>query len=236
MSSPTPVPARSAGAPLRRTALTVTAVALAAVTALGTPVPTHAAPAAPKPPKTVYLTFDDGPHPRWTPRVLTILARHKVRATFFQIGQNAAAHPALVRRVHRAGHSVQNHTWSHPDLRYVSGARFSREVRRTDRAVKAGTGRYPTCLRPPYGGVNRTVRERAAALGKRIRLWTVDPTDWARPGTYAIQRRVLRQVRPGGVILLHDGGGDRSQTVAALPYVLKELKRRGYRIKPLPCR
>lgn len=220
---------------VQRAWLTRAAAVLLSITVLGTALP-HEADARPKQPKTVYLTFDDGPHPRYTPQVLKILARHRTHATFFQLGVNASAHPTLVRRVHRAGHSVQNHTWSHPDLRSVTGSRFTREVIRTDRAIRASTGRTPTCLRPPYGGVNRAVRERAAALGKHIRLWTVDPRDWARPGTRTIQRRVLSQVRPGGVILLHDGGGNRSQTVAALSYILRELTQRGYRIRPLPCR
>lgn len=178
--------------------------------------------------KVVYLTFDDGPSPAYTPKVLAILNRYGVRATFFEIGENVAAHPSLTAQVARQGHSVQNHSWSHPDLRRLSASSFNAQVGDTDRAIRAQTGRTPKCLRPPYGAVNIAVRSRAAALGKQVVLWSVDPADWSRPGTGAIQSRVLKNVRPGSVILLHDGGGDRSQTVAALPTILSTLKARGY--------
>ncbi|MEU9048596.1 MULTISPECIES: polysaccharide deacetylase family protein [unclassified Kitasatospora] len=178
--------------------------------------------------KVVYLTFDDGPSPAYTPKVLATLARYGVRATFFEIGQNVSAHPSLTAQVARQGHSVQNHSWSHPDLRRLSGSALNSQVSSTDRAIRAQTGRTPTCLRPPYGAVNAAVRSRAAALGKQVVLWSVDPTDWSRPGTEAIRSRVLNNVRPGSVILLHDGGGDRSQTVAALPAIISTLKARGY--------
>ncbi|MFE6054867.1 polysaccharide deacetylase family protein [Kitasatospora sp. NPDC056446] len=213
-----------------RTAIGALAVALAAGAAVTLPAaPAEAAGArAAKAGKVVYLTFDDGPSPAYTPRVLATLARYGVRATFFEIGQNVAAHPALTAQVARQGHSVQNHSWSHPDLRKLSGAALDSQVGSTDRAIRARTGRTPTCLRPPYGAVNGTVRSHAAALGKQVVLWSVDPTDWSRPGTAAIRSRVLDNVRPGSVILLHDGGGDRSQTVAALPGIISTLKARGY--------
>ncbi|WP_199829204.1 polysaccharide deacetylase family protein [Streptomyces rimosus] len=178
--------------------------------------------------KRVYLTFDDGPSPRYTARILAVLARYGAHATFFELGQNVVLYPSLTHRVHGSGNSVQNHTWSHPDLRYVSAPEFEHQVAATDRAVRAQTGITPCYLRPPYGGVNSTVRRRAAALGKTIKLWTVDSRDWARPGARVIERRVLDNVRPGSVVLLHDGGGDRSQTVAALPTILRTLKDRGY--------
>ncbi|MER7756769.1 polysaccharide deacetylase family protein [Kitasatospora sp. NPDC097643] len=200
------------------------AVALTAAAAVAIP----AAPAEAASGKVVYLTFDDGPSPTYTPRILGILSRYGVRATFFEIGENVAAHPAITAQVARQGHSVQNHSWSHPDLRRLSGSAVSSQIAGTDRVIRAQTGRTPTCLRPPYGAVNSTVRSRAAALGKQVVLWSVDPTDWSRPGTAAIQSRVLNNVRPGSVILLHDGGGDRSQTAAALPTILSTLKARGY--------
>jgi peptidoglycan-N-acetylglucosamine deacetylase len=177
--------------------------------------------------KVVYITFDDGPS-AFTPQVLKVLSQYGVHATFFEVGQNVAAHPSLTSQVYRRGNSVQNHTWSHPDLRYLSAGQFSYQVTATDRQIRSHTGYRPCCLRPPYGAVNATVRARAATLGKKIALWTVDPRDWSRPGTAAIRARVLSQVRPGSVVLLHDGGGDRSQTVAALGGILKTLKARGY--------
>ncbi|MFD7583199.1 polysaccharide deacetylase family protein [Kitasatospora sp. NPDC059817] len=213
-----------------RTAIGALAVALVAGAAVAVPAaPAEAAGAkADQGGKVVYLTFDDGPSPTYTPRILGILAHYGVRATFFEIGQNVAAHPALTGQVARAGHSVQNHSWSHPDLRRLSASAVNAQVANTDKAIRAQTGRTPSCLRPPYGAVNGAVRSRAAALGKQVVLWSVDPTDWSRPGTAAIQSRVLKNVRPGSVILLHDGGGDRSQTAAALPTILSTLKARGY--------
>ncbi|WP_370368932.1 polysaccharide deacetylase family protein [Catenulispora sp. GP43] len=186
-----------------------------------------AAPAAAASKKVVSITFDDGPS-LYTPQVLKVLAQYGVHATFFEVGQNVAAHPSLTSLVYRRGNSVQNHSWSHPDLRHLSAAQFQYQVSATDRQIQAHTGHRPCCLRPPYGAVDATVRDRAAALGKKIALWTVDPRDWSRPGTAAIRDRVLGHVRPGSVVLLHDGGGDRSQTVAALGGILKALKARGY--------
>lgn len=177
--------------------------------------------------KVVYITFDDGPSP-YTPQVLRVLSRYGVHATFFEVGQNVAAHPSLTSEVYRRGNSVQNHTWSHPDLRRMSASQFAYQVSATDRQIRARTGYRPCCLRPPYGAQNAAVRGRAAALGKKVVLWTVDPRDWSRPGAGAIRSRVLSHVRPGSVVLLHDGGGDRSQTVAALAGILRTLKARGY--------
>lgn len=177
--------------------------------------------------KVVYITFDDGPSP-YTPQVLKVLSQYGVHATFFEVGQMVAAHPSYTSQVYRQGNSVQNHSWSHPDLRKLTAAQFAYQVSATDRQITAHTGYRPCCLRPPYGAVNATVRARAAGLGKKIVLWTVDPRDWSRPGASAIRSRVLSQVRPGSVVLLHDGGGDRSQTVAALGGILRTLKAKGY--------
>jgi peptidoglycan/xylan/chitin deacetylase (PgdA/CDA1 family) len=177
--------------------------------------------------KVVYLTFDDGPS-TYTPQVLNVLSQYGVHATFFEVGQNVAKHPALTAKVYHQGNSVQNHTWSHPDLRHLTAAEFAYQVSATDRQIRATTGHLPCCLRPPYGAVDATVRARASALGKKIALWTVDPRDWSRPGAAAIRTRVLSQVRPGSVVLFHDGGGDRSQTVTALGGIIKTLKSGGY--------
>ena len=203
------------------------ALAVAAVLALVGVTLSAAPAAAASAGKVVYITFDDGPSV-YTPQVLKVLAQYGVHATFFEVGQNVASHPALTSQVYRRGNSVQNHTWSHPDLRKLSASQFAYQVSATDRQIRAHTGYRPCCLRPPYGAVNGTVRARAAGLGKKLALWTVDPRDWSRPGAAAIRTRVLGQVRPGSVVLLHDGGGDRSQTVAALGGILKTLKARGY--------
>jgi peptidoglycan/xylan/chitin deacetylase (PgdA/CDA1 family) len=145
-----------------------------------------------------------------------------------------AAHPSLTSQVYRQGNSVQNHTWSHPDLRKLTAAQFAYQVSATDGQIRSHTGYRSCCLRPPYGTVDATVRARAAGLGKKIALWNVDPRDWSRPGASAIRTRVLSQVRSGSVVLLHDGGGDRSQTVAALGGILRTLKARGYTFATWP--
>ncbi|SEG94526.1 Peptidoglycan/xylan/chitin deacetylase, PgdA/CDA1 family [Thermomonospora echinospora] len=185
--------------------------------------------------KVVYLSFDDGPSSGYTPKILNILAKRGVRATFFVLGENVNRYPSLTLRAHERGHSIQNHTWSHPDLRQVSWKTFTSQVGRTDRVIRAQTGYTPRCLRPPYGSVDSKVRSRAGSLGKTVKLWTVDPRDWSRPGSSVIARRVLDNVRPGSIILLHDGGGDRSQTVAALPTILRTLKARGYTFRRMWC-
>lgn len=179
----------------------------------------------------VYLTFDDGPHPVWTPRVLDALARHGAAATFFVLGQNAAVYPGLVARLVDAGHDVGNHTFDHASLDRVDREAFIAEVRDTDRAILAAAGERAgpiACLRPPYGAVDERTRALAAELGKTIALWSVDPQDWRRPGAEQIASHLLANARPGAILLLHDGGGNREQTVAALETVLAELSARGY--------
>jgi peptidoglycan/xylan/chitin deacetylase (PgdA/CDA1 family) len=190
---------------------------------------------APLPTKYVVLTFDDGPDASYTPKVLDILAKYDAKATFFEIGKNVTKHPELTKRIQAAGHSVQNHTWTHPDLRKLSAAAFRQEVSSTDQAIRSAIGSTPTCLRPPYGDVNAAVRQRARALGKDLVVWTIDSRDWTKPGTAAIVKRVMTGVHSGSVILMHDGGGNRSQTVAALPTILTALKAQGYGFRTISC-
>jgi peptidoglycan/xylan/chitin deacetylase (PgdA/CDA1 family) len=213
-----------------------TVVVAAARTPSPPPSPPPAAPAkVALPVKYVALTFDDGPDPAYTPLILDVLAKYDAKATFFEVGQNVAKHPALTKRIHAAGHSVQNHTWTHADLRPLSAAGFRQQVTSTDQAIRAQTGGTPTCLRPPYGGVNSTVTKRAKALGKELVVWDIDSRDWTKPGTAAIVKRVVGGVHNGSVILMHDGGGNRSQTVAALPTILKALKAQGYGFRTIAC-
>ncbi|MFK4090834.1 polysaccharide deacetylase family protein [Kribbella sp. NPDC020789] len=198
------------------------------------PPPAAAAP-TPLPTKYVVLTFDDGPDPAYTPKVLEILAKYEAKATFFEVGKNVAKHPELTKAIQAAGHSVQNHTWNHADLRHQTAAGFRKQVGDTDQAIKSAAGITPSCLRPPYGGVSATVRQRAKALGKELVLWTIDSRDWSKPGTAVIEKRVLGGVKTGSVILMHDGGGNRSQTVAALRVILTKLKAEGYGFRTLSC-
>jgi peptidoglycan/xylan/chitin deacetylase (PgdA/CDA1 family) len=210
-------------------AAAITIIVPGAVAGLAPAVPAHAA--APY----VYLTFDDGPSTPYTSQIAKILTAYRVKATFFETGQHVTSLPSVTRLVRSGGSSVQNHTWGHKNLTKVTWSYFKYQVRAADSAIRAQTGYTPRCLRPPYGAVNSTVYSRAASLGKTIVLWSVDPRDWTRPGSATITRRVLNSVRPGSVILLHDGGGNRSQTVAALPAILKTLKARGYAFRTFWC-
>jgi peptidoglycan/xylan/chitin deacetylase (PgdA/CDA1 family) len=183
----------------------------------------------------VYLTFDDGPHPVHTPGVLDALSRYGAHATFFQIGSCVASHPELTRRAVAEGHAVGNHTWSHPDLSQLDRAAFAAEIGPTSAALTEILGQAPTLFRPPYGRLSGTTREDAAEAGLETVLWDVDPEDWDCPGVDAIVSRVLDNVRPGSIVLLHDGGGDRSQTVAALGQILAELVAREFVFPPVPA-
>ncbi len=179
----------------------------------------------------VYLTFDDGPHPTWTPQVLEVLARHGATATFFVLGQSVQAYPELASSLVEAGHDAENHTFDHASLDKVDRATFIAEVRDTDAALHAAVGERVdpiSCLRPPYGAYDEQTSALAAELGKTLTLWNVDPQDWRRPGTEQIAEHLLSHARPGAILLMHDGGGERSQTVAALDTVLGELSARGY--------
>ncbi|MFF3753443.1 polysaccharide deacetylase family protein [Streptomyces sp. NPDC002018] len=182
------------------------------------------APAASLP---VALTVDDGPHPRWTPRLLDVLDAHDVRATFFVVGAEAARHPALLRRVLAAGHTLGNHTFGHPQPFAALPPRLiAQEIRRTQQVVADETGFTPTLFRAPAGGWSHTVLSTARDHGLTPVDWTVDPKDWRSPPADRIARTV-RRARRGDIILCHDGGGDRSATVAALDTALAELRLRG---------
>ncbi|MFE6052303.1 polysaccharide deacetylase family protein [Kitasatospora sp. NPDC056446] len=178
--------------------------------------------------RVVALTIDDGPDPRYTPTVLALLQQYGIRATFFLIGENAVEHPALVREIADRGHHIANHTWTHPDLRHLSEAKVRDELERTSDLLHKTTGRLPDWFRAPGGDWSPVSLKVAADLGMRNMGWSVDPRDWARPGTSAITERILKDVRPGSIVLNHDGGGDRSQTVAALKAYLPVLVDSGY--------
>ncbi|MER6298974.1 polysaccharide deacetylase family protein [Kitasatospora sp. NPDC001539] len=178
--------------------------------------------------RVVALTIDDGPDPRHTPTVLALLQQYGIRATFFLIGENAVDHPALVREIADHGHHIANHTWTHPDLRSLSDGKIRDELERTSDLLQRTTGRQPTWFRAPGGDWSPASLKVAADLGMRNMGWSVDPRDWARPGTSVITDRILKDVRPGAIVLNHDGGGDRSQTVAALKAYLPVLIDSGY--------
>jgi peptidoglycan-N-acetylglucosamine deacetylase len=179
-------------------------------------------------PKTVALTIDDGPSPLYTPQLLRVLEQYRVTAAFSMVGRNVARYPGIAREVAGAGHLIVNHTWSHADLALLPVAAVRDEVSRAAAEIHAVTGQRPTLFRAPYGAWSPALLSYCAAQGLTPLDWSVDPRDWARPGVAAIVRDILRTTRTGSIILEHDGGGDRSQTVAALKMVLPRLQDEGF--------
>ena len=205
----------------------------------------HAAPALHNdeaaPSRTVALTFDDGPGP-WTPAVLDVLQQAQVRATFFVVGKSVTAEPEMLRRVLAEGHALGNHTWSHKIPTAAAGwnrARLAVEIERTSQVIFDAAGRKPCLFRPP-GGVVKGADKVSHAAGLSMILWSVDTRDWAnRPASAGNFARLIRKRAAAGlaeehpVILLHDGGGDRAATVAALPGIIEDYRARGYRFVTL---
>jgi len=188
----------------------------------------------------VAITFDDGPDPRWTPKVLDILKAANVKATFFVVGVNAERYPALVRRIVNEGHEIGNHTYYHPNLALCWPEHIRLELNATQLLLETITGRATTLFRPPYAadtgptGLSELAPLKIAEdLNYLVVLENIDPQDWAKPGADIILRRIKQQRHDGNVILLHDAGGDRSQTVEALPHILDWLHTRGDSIVPL---
>lgn len=184
----------------------------------------------PRPALAVALTIDDGPSPTWTPKVLDLLATYHVHATFCLIGEEVVRHPELVRRIVAEGHTLCDHTWDHDEhLPSRSAAVIQREIASTFHAIEqASGGVQPVYYRAPGGNWgDGQVATVARKLGMVSLNWSVDPVDWSRPGTKKIISVVLGKTGPGDVILMHDGGGDRQQSLDALRVILPTLLARG---------
>jgi peptidoglycan-N-acetylglucosamine deacetylase len=177
---------------------------------------------------TVALTFDDGPTPFSSPPIISYLEKTHTPATFFVLGQYAKAYPWLIQREAADGFTIGIHTWSHPDMRLLTPPQRAWQFAATIQQLHADLG-ATSCLwlwRPPYGSDDSAIIKQAGAFGLTTIIWNVDPQDWSRPGTMVIVDRVLSQVRPGSIILMHDGPAAREQTAAALPYILAGLRKR----------
>ena len=189
--------------------------------------------------RAVALTFDDGPSPNDTPRILAVLRHLHVRATFFVIGYLVERYPQVVALERREGMAIGNHTYNHPEV--PPFAELPWQLMKDEIALGAQSlarlGIRAQLFRPPGGSFSPAVVRAARALGERVVLWSVDPTDWS-PGVTAhqIARRVLGAVRPGSIVILHDGGGDRSATIRALPVIVKGIRRRGLRLVEIAAR
>jgi len=200
-----------------------------------------------QPARIVKLTFDDGPVAANTPvvflrkdtpldgntpAVLDTLRKYRVKATFFVVGEQARKYPGLVHREHSEGHTVQNHSYTHPVLNKLSNSEIARELRATNQAItEAGVPR-PHLFRPPYGSSSRRVKSVGASLGLTQILWTGPASrDWEDPPAAVVCKRAVSSVRPGSIVLLHDGSG--ANTANALPCIIKELRTKGYRFDKL---
>lgn len=190
-------------------------------------------------PNSVALTFDDGPWPVDTERVLAVLKRFGVPATFFMVGNLVQRYPDLVQEVERDGQQVENHSFDHPvspPLADLTEHRITSEITDTNAALERN-GVRPTLFRPPGGSYDDYVIQQARNLGMRVVLWSIDPKDWQSSRTAKqVTRSVLSSVQPGSIILLHDGGGDASHTIKALPAIIRGIRKKGLRFAFVPAR
>jgi len=182
----------------------------------------------------IALTFDDGPSSPYTQGVLQILRRYGIHATFFELGGWVQGHPTLAQTVVADGNVIGDHSWSHPNLTALSDAAIRQQLENTIQTIQQVTGARTVLFRPPYGAFNQRVLRIAQSLQLSTILWNVDPRDWSRPGPAWIRDIVFRETHNGSIILMHDGGGDRSQTLAALPSIIEGLRQRGYTFVTIP--
>lgn len=197
-------------------------------------------PPTPQADKVVYLTFDDGPDPRWTPEIVKLLNAYQAQATFFAVGRSVVSNPTVVRDAAKAGQFFGNHSFNHTALGYVGFSTFSAEVNDTTYYLKEAVEDEPEllsqitpCLRPPYGETSPSLYQNASALGMWVTLWTIDTEDWKNPDPSEVIQAVVEKVKPGDVILMHDGGEKRENTIKSLALVLHELSQRGYGFAPM---
>ncbi|MBI5668681.1 MAG: polysaccharide deacetylase family protein [Chloroflexi bacterium] len=196
----------------------------------------------------VALTFDDGPS-EYTPAVLNVLDHYGVKATFFMLGRNAAFRPELVQAVHQRGHAIGNHTYSHPRMSEISLLENLAELRRCQQVIAQATGQRPQVMRPPQGAQSTISVIVSRLLGLQPVHWSASGDDWRGDPAAVVAERVLRRLRPGSIILLHDGlepaanaaqqpdysqFRDRSATVEALPVIIESLQAQGYQFLTVP--
>ncbi|MEU4035288.1 polysaccharide deacetylase family protein [Streptomyces collinus] len=184
----------------------------------------------------MMLTYDDGPNPAYTPHILDTLAKYRVRAMFFVCGECVVDNKELLARMADEGHVVGNHTWTHPLLTSLDRGEIRSEMERTSDVIEDAYGERPQWFRAPYGAWNRATFQLGAEMGMEPMAWTVDTTDWETPGTGIIVDRVESGAAPGVVVLSHDAGGDRSQSVHAIREYLPYLLDSGYQLTVPPRR
>jgi peptidoglycan/xylan/chitin deacetylase (PgdA/CDA1 family) len=205
-----------------------------AVAALRAPAPVRRLPAAAN---AIYLTFDDGPDPHWTPRILDLLERHHARASFFVVGQLASRFGSLLRQAHAAGHVIGSHGWSHRHPWTLGRVAAHREVRNARDAIQQVVGVRATWFRPPHGRLTPQLMAATHAWEQRVALWSRSAIDWGPLGRVDDIARRLDTVRCGDIVLLHDGPWLRNHpaaTLGALPSLLARVQREGHALLPLP--
>jgi peptidoglycan-N-acetylglucosamine deacetylase len=182
--------------------------------------------------KVIYLTFDDGPWVPYTEQMLKVLKDNDATATFFMVGEMAQQHPDLVAKVLADGHAVGNHTWNHPMLTKLSDEQIKQQMKSTAKAVGPGMG---ACMRPPYGATNEHIRSLMKSMGYTTYLWTDWAVDWEQPPIPQFLDSLEKATHEDANILLHDGGGDRPNTVKAVSIMLPRWKKMGYTFQSLPA-
>lgn len=179
--------------------------------------------------KVIALTFDDGPHKKYTPEILDVLSKYDAKATFFIVGENAEKNPELALRIHDENHELAIHTYTHPFKTNVSN--LIKEIKQTHATIYGITGYSPVLFRPVEGQYTDAMIDAIHKEGYKVVMWSwhLDTFDWKSPGEKKIINTVLKGAKPGSVVLFHDGGGNREQTVRALKKVLPELEQQGYK-------
>jgi peptidoglycan/xylan/chitin deacetylase (PgdA/CDA1 family) len=188
------------------------------------------------PDKVVALTFDDGPSPVWTPKILDELKRANVKATFFMLGQHVQQYPEIAKRVAAEGHEIENHSYDHHTLFYYKPHELEREIRDAENVIRSVTGQTPRYFRPPKAWLNDAEKKQINGMGYRVVLWSLNSKDWVTFDDKYIHKFIIHHVRPGDIILFHDSGGiftveggNRQETVKTIFRLVEQLKGLGYR-------
>jgi len=174
----------------------------------------------------IAMTFDDGPHPDLTPKLLDMLKERGIKATFYVIGKNVETYPEIANRIVSEGHEIGNHSWTHPALSKISATKVKNELDQTTQAIVTATGKRPPTMRPPYGATNATLnRTIDEQFGMKVIMWSVDPQDWKYRDSERVAAQIIENTKPGSIVLAHD---IHKTTVAAMPKTLDALKAKGF--------
>jgi len=190
--------------------------------------------------KVVALTFDDGPSPVWTPKILDELRKANIKATFFMVGEHVAKYPEIARRVAEEGHEIGNHTYDHHVLLYYALEELEKEIKDTERIIQKATGKTTRYFRPPKAWLTAREKKKIEELGYKVILWSLNSKDWVTFDDKYIVKYIVRNIKPGDIILFHDSGGvfsteggDRDETVRTIPLLVDALTKKGYRFATL---